>query len=147
MVGAISAQNAGSFYNKIDKDALKTAMKGATDPLEMLKENDDKFISSCSDGQDDGKLSFKEKASAFGRGVINHFTEGFRNLKKLVVEHPVESLLVAGGCLAVGAIAISVLGAPLVLGALAVGGVVMGVKGMISCGKEMISSFHILTFQ
>ena len=96
-----------------------------------------KYNPECSDGKDDGKLSFKEAAGSFLRGCLNTLT----NVVDSVVEHPVATVLsvavAAVGTMAltsagiVSAPVIAIAGAAIGIG---IGGVKIG-KGIYNAAK------------
>ena len=78
------------------------------------------YKTECTDGKDDGKLSFKEKVSSIARGALNLVT----NFVDSAIEHPVKTIgatvaTIAGSALLVSA---GIVSAP----ALMIGGAVVG---------------------
>ena len=58
-----------------ESDDIKSFF-GVLKPKENLDEfidRDKEFLSTCTDGEDDGKIGFKEGAKAFLGGVANHY--------------------------------------------------------------------------
>lgn len=92
-----------------------------------IKENDSSFKAwlkdadkICTDGKDDGKLSFKEASSSFGKGLLG--------IVKTTINHPIKTL----ASVAVGAGVVALTGGA-ALPILALGGVALGV-GTIGFG-------------
>ena len=108
--------------------------------LEELVDKDKEFLSTCTDGVDDGKISFKEGTKAFLGGIANHYLGFVEEVKDYVKENPVKSAALAIGALAVGGIALATLGAPVVLGLISVACIVFGVKSICSAIKGAINN-------
>lgn len=75
---------------------------------------------SCTDSNDDGKLSFKEKFLTFNKGVIDKAKEQISDIYKKVKEHPIETVCASAatvaGTAAVGALVAGALTIPFVAG-------------------------------
>ncbi len=145
MVGAISTHSGNTLCNDrvgdlSVKQLFQESLEFSYNPEGKFQELENKFVNSCSDGQDDGKLSGGEKFSAILLGATNHFLEEVRNTKKLIKEHPVETILASAATVVAFICVMSTPIAPFVATALTIFGVVKGLIGMIKSVKEIISS-------
>lgn len=104
---------------------------------EKLTEKGDTFISECTDGEDDGKLSFGEKVKCFSKGFVDHFKEGFYAIKSLIKEHPKETLIAALLCITVGVLAMALVGAPVIVAGLSIIGISLGIKEILKDIKNI----------
>jgi len=94
-----------------------------------------KYNTECSDGSDDGKLSFKEATVSFLRGTLNTVT----NIIDAVVEHPVASVLSVAGTVALtaGLTAAGIVSAPVI----AIAGSAVGIGiGAFNLGKGIYNA-------
>lgn len=79
------------------------------------------YKTECTDGKDDGKLSFKEKIGSIARGALNLVT----NFADAAIEHPLKTIGATAATIAGGALLVSagIVSAP----ALMIGGAVVGI--------------------
>ena len=125
-----------------ESDDIKSFF-GVLKPKENLDEfidRDKEFLSTCTDGEDDGKIGFKEGAKAFLGGVANHYLNSVEEIKDFVKKNPKKSSLLAAGALVLGGLAIATFGAPLVLGAISVAGIALGVKSVVNGVKGAVGN-------
>ena len=125
-----------------ESDDIKSFF-GVLKPKENLDEfidRDKEFLSTCTDGEDDGKIGFKEGAKAFLGGVANHYLNSVEEIKDFVKKNPQKSSLLATGALVLGGLAIATFGAPLVLGAISVAGIAFGVKSVVNGVKGAVGN-------
>lgn len=125
-----------------ESDDIKSFF-GVLKPKENLDEfidRDKEFLSTCTDGEDDGKIGFKEGAKAFLGGVANHYLNSVEEIKDFVKKNPKKSSLLATGALVLGGLAIATFGAPLVLGAISVAGIALGVKSVVNGVKGAVGN-------
>ena len=112
-------------------------------PKEKIDEfisKDKEFLSTCTDGQDDGKIGFKEGAKAFLGGVANHYLDFVEDIKGFVKKNPVKAAALTAGALVIGGLAIATFGAPLVLGAISTAGIALGVKSVVNGVKGAVGN-------
>ena len=93
------------------------------------------YKTECTDGKDDGKLSFKEKIGSLARGCLNMVT----NFVDSIIEHPVKSTLTLGatvlGCAAL--VSAGIISAPV----LAIGGSAIGLAfGAFKIGQGIVKA-------
>ncbi len=132
-----------SFAKQEFKERTSNASAEIAEVKEKIYTNIDKdkeFLSTCTDGNDDGKIGFKEGAKAFLGGVANHYLSSIENMKNFVKENPLKTAVLAGGALLIGGAAIAVFGAPVLLGIISCAGICFGVKGMVSSVKSAIEN-------
>ena len=153
MVDCIDYYNSGVYQNKSNSQIIEIEKElatqnnqvsfGMTKPKEKVDEfvsKDKEFLSTCTDGQDDGKVGFREGAKAFLGGVANHYLGFIEGVKDFVKENPVKSAAMAVCAVALGTFAIATFGAPVLLGMLSLAGITLGVKGIISSVKGAINN-------
>lgn len=110
-----------NFYSKNDNSSAWSSISSMHD----LVNNGDLYL--CTDGNDDGKITTKEKASLFVEGMGNKIKEQ----AKAIAEHPIKTTAIVGGVVAAAAIAGSIVGAPVVGAVLGIAGVVGAVVGAV----------------
>lgn len=147
MVNCVNNYGSSVYLNKVNLGISETknqqASSGVSKPKEKLDEfisKDKEFLSTCTDGQDDGKISFKEGAKAFLGGIANHYFDFVDDITDFVKENPLKSAALTAGALAIGGIALATFGAPLVLGMLSTAGIVFGVKSVINGAKGAVNN-------
>ena len=116
---------------------------GVSKPKEKIDEfidRDKEFLSTCTDGQDDGKIGFKEGAKAFLGGVANHYLDFVEDIKGFVKKNPVKAAALTAGALVIGGLAIATFGTPLVLGAISAAGIALGVKSVVNGVKGAVGN-------
>ena len=104
MVNCIDYYNSDVYQNKLNSQSFETKKEitnqnnqvsfGTTKPKERVDEfvsKDKEFLSTCTDGQDDGKIGFKEGAKAFLGGVANHYLDFVEDIKGFVKKNPVKA--------------------------------------------------------
>ena len=108
-------KNAQEVSNK--KEEILLSINKETNNWDAWLNDEDKI---CTDGTDDGKLSFKESATSFGKGLIG--------IVKSTINNPLKTM----GCVAAG-VGLSVLTGGAALPAMAVAGATIG-AGTIAYG-------------
>lgn len=129
---------------KLQNDNKKVSFDSskAKEKVDEFISKDKEFLSTCTDGQDDGKVSFKEGAKAFLGGVANHYMGYIEGAKNFVKENPIKAAALAVGALAVGVVAVSLFGAPILMAGLSAVGVVAGVKAVYNGVKGGIKNIQ-----
>lgn len=147
MVSCVDNYGSSVYLNKVNLGISETksmqASFGTSKPKEKLDEfisKDKEFLSTCTDGQDDGKIGFKEGTKAFLGGVANHYLGYIEDAKDFIKENPVKAAALTAGALAVGGIAIAVFGAPFLLGVISTAGIAFGVKSVINGVKGAVGN-------
>lgn len=153
MVNCVDYYGSGVYQSKLNSQVFEIKNEevnksnnvsfGVSKPKEKIDEfvnKDKEFLSTCTDGVDDGKIGFKEGAKSFLGGLANHYLSFIEEVKDYVKENPVKSAALAIGALAIGGIAIATLGAPVVLGLISAAGIVFGVKSIFSGIKGAINN-------
>lgn len=153
MVNCVDYYDSGVYRNKANSPAIQSkngvtvqnnqVSFGKAKPKEKVDEfvsKDKEFLSTCTDGQDDGKISFKEGAKAFLGGVTNHYLGFIEEAKDYVKENPVKTAAITVGAIALGTMAIATFGVPVVFSALSILGITLGVKGIYNSVKGAINN-------
>lgn len=134
-----------NFVNEEIKNNKNNVSFSSSKPKEKIDElikKDKEFLLTCTDGQDDGKIGFKEGVKAFLGGVANHYMGYIEGAKNFVKENPIKAAALAVGALAVGVVAVSLFGAPILMAGLSVLGVVAGVKAVYNGVKGGIKNIQ-----
>ncbi len=124
--------------NVLNNDKVKKIAEVIIDPYEEIDKKNNEFISNCTDGKDDGKLSFGEKVQCLAKGFSDHFTEGFKTIKTLIKEHPKETLATVSVCIITAAFNIAFYGASTLMAGISIGGICLGVVGILKDIKNII---------
>ena len=153
MVNRVERSESSVYLNNVNSTLLEEKNIKESDDIKLFfgvlkqKENldefidrDKEFLSTCTDGEDDGKIGFKEGAKAFLGGVANHYLNSVEEIKDFVKKNPKKSSLLAAGALVLGGLAIATFGAPLVLGAISVAGIALGVKSVVNGVKGAVGN-------
>lgn len=153
MVNCIDYYDSGVYQNKANSQVLqyknevvgenKQISFGKAKPKEKVDEfisKDKEFLSTCTDGQDDGKIGFKEGAKAFLGGVANHYLDFIEKAKDFVKENPVKTAAISVVAIAIGSFALATFGAPVVFSALSILGITVGIKGIYNSVKGAINN-------
>lgn len=141
MVSSISFGNVATFAGNKLKTAVKDEVAAVKQDIKTPEEEQkvDKFIMTCSDGKDDGKIGLWDSVKAFGSGIVNSVVTKVKGLKEDILDRPIRSVVVAGlGVAALAGVA-SLLSAPLV-SALGTIGFLYGVFQVGKSGVDVIKS-------
>lgn len=141
MVSSISFGNVATFAGNKLKTAVKDEVAAVKEDIKAPEEEQkvDKFIMTCSDGKDDGKIGLGESVKSFGSGIVNSVVTKVKGLKEDILDRPIRSIAVAGlGVAALAGVA-SLLSAPLV-SALGTLGFLYGAFQVGKSGVDVIKS-------